>query len=261
MTLKLGFHQSDTELSILDFAVVAAFAAAAVAVWAAWEMRVSFFQSRWDSPKTTALVLFAVAAVLDSPWRLLSEQSLPLAGRYYFLAAVGHLCYLAACAAGLKYIYLRLLPDEATGLLMRRRIVPLVMIAVAILAVSFSATPLTASLSADHLYLVRPDGWLTIYWFTFYGALTLMLLAGMYGLNRLRADPRSVKLGLLLTALAMGVLASVLRMVGLVIGYPESVGVYAWSLGHGAIAVGAVAVVQSWRHRLSAMMRPDGDSV
>lgn len=249
-------------MTILAIAnVVAAFAAASVAAWALWEMRVTSFRSRWDFPKTTSLILFAVAAVLDSPWRVLSEQSFALTGRSYFFAAVGHCCYLAGGAAGLKYVYLRLLPDEAIGPLMRRRLVPLVMIAVAIMAVSFSATPLTVSLSADHLYLVRPDGWLMVYWITFYGALTAMLLAGMYGLNRMRSDPRSVKLEWLLTALGMGVLSAVLSLVGLAVGHLDSVRLFAGPLAYAAIAVGAVAVVLSWRHRLSSMMRPDDDSV
>lgn len=227
-----------------------------VAAWAAWELRLTTFRSRWDSPKTTALILFVLAAVLDSPWRVMSEASSSYTGRFYFLTVIGHICYLAACASGLKYIYLRLLPDAAIGPLVRRRLVPTVFTAAAIMVVAFTASPLTASMSADHLFLVRPDGWLKLYWLTFYGTLTTILLAAMYGLNRLRSDPRSVQLSLLLTSLGLGALSAVVSGVGLLSGHGESVRLFAWPLTYAAIALGAVAVVLSWRHRVGTMLQP-----
>jgi Kef-type K+ transport system membrane component KefB len=227
-----------------------------VAAWATWELRLTTFRSRWDSPKTTALILFMLAAVLDSPWRAMSEASFSYTGRFYFFTVIGHVCYLAACASGLKYIYLRLLPDAEIGPFVRRRLVPAVFVASAIMVVTFTASPLTASMSSDHLYLVRPDGWLTIYWLTFYGTLATILLAGMYGLNRLRADPRSVQLNLLLTSLGLGALSAVISLVGLLSGHGESVRLFAWPLAYAAIAVGAVALVLSWRHRVGTMLQP-----
>lgn len=227
-----------------------------VAAWAVWELRLTTFGSRWDSPKTTALILFGLGAVLDSPWRLMSEASYGLTGRFYFFAVIGHVCYLAACASGLKYIYLRLLPDAAIGPLVRKRLVPGVVAASAIMVLAFVASPLTSTLSADHLYLVRPDGWLKLYWFTYYATLTTILVAAMYGLNRLRADPRSVMLKLLLTSLALGTLSAVISGWGVLAGHAESVRMFSWPIAYSAIAVGAVAVVLSWRHRVWTMLRP-----
>lgn len=235
--------------------IIANLVAVLVAAWATWELRLTTFRSRWDSPKTTALILFILAAVLDSPWRMMSEASVSLTGRFYFFAVIGHVCYLAACASGLKYIYLRLLPDAAVGPFVRRRLVPAVFLAAAIMVVAFSASPLTSSLSADHLYLVRPDGWLKLYWLTYYGTLTTILAFGMYGLNRLRADPRSVMLNLLLTSLALGASSAVVSGVGLLSGNAQSVRLFAWPLAYAAIAVGAVALVLSWRHRVWAMLQ------
>lgn len=235
---------------------VANIVAVLVAAWAAWELRVTAVRSRWDSPKTFAVILFGAAALLDSPWRMMSEASFSLTGRYYFFAVIGHIFYIAACASGVTYIYLRLLPDAAIGPFVRRRLIPAVGCASAVMVVAFVASPLTSSLSADHLYLVRPDGWLKVYWLTYYGTLTAMLLVAMYGLNRLRADPRSVMLKLLLTALALGVLSSLVSVVGLLNGHNESARLLAWPLGYAGIAVGAVAVVIAWRHRVWSMLRP-----
>lgn len=239
--------------------VIANIVAVLVAAWAAWELRLTTFRSRWDSPKTMALILFALAAVLDSPWRLMSEASFSLTGRFYFLSVIGHICYLAACASGVKYIYLRLLPDAAIGPFVRRRLIPAVAGASAVMVVAFVASPLTSSLTADHLYLVRPGGWLKLYWLTFYGTLITILLVAMYGLHRLRADPRSVMLNLLQASLALGTLSAALSAVGLFTGHNETARLYAWPLTYAAIAVGAVAVVIAWRHRVWSMLRPRDD--
>lgn len=245
-----------SNFTTMKILAVANAVAVLVACWAAWELRLTTFASRWDSPKTAALLLFVLAAVLDSPWRLMSEASYSLTGRFFFFTVVGHVCYLAACASGLKYIYLRLLPDAAIGPLVRKRLVPAVAGAAAAMVIAFTASSRTASLSADHLFLVRPDGWLRLYWLTFYATLTTILLVAMYGLNRLRADPRSVMLKLLLTSLALGALSAVISGWGVLAGHAESVRLFAWPIAYSAIAVGAVAVVLSWRHRVWTMLRP-----
>lgn len=243
----------------MQILVIANIAAIVLAVWGVWEFRITSIRSRWDAPKSTALVLFAVGALLDSPLRVMSEASLSLTGRYYFFTVIGQICYLTACASGVTYIYLRLLPDEAIGPFVRRRLVPAVAFAAAIMVITFIASPRTASLSADHLYMVRPDSWLAAYWFTFYGTLLTILVIAMFGLNRLRTDPRSVMLNLLLTSLALGVLSVLASALGLVIGRNESMRLIAWPLTYAAIAVGSVAVVIAWRHRVWSMLRPPDD--
>jgi hypothetical protein len=235
--------------------LIANVAALLIAVWAVWECRHSF-RSRWDSPRTMALMFFGIGVALDSPWRAFSEVQSPLAGRYYFLTLIGHICYLVAGALGDKFIYLRLLPDSAIGPFMRTRILPLILLAATVMVVSFAASPVTAALTADQLYLLRPDGWLTVYWLTYYATMTAVLVIAMYGVNKLRTDPRSVMLNLLLAALVLAALSCVASAWGVLGGRSESIRLLAWPIAYVAISAGAVAVVVAWRHRADSMLRP-----
>jgi hypothetical protein len=65
-----------------------------------------------------------------------------------------------------------------------------------------------------------------------------------------------VQLNLLLTSLGLGALSAVISLVGLLSGHGESVRLFAWPLAYAAVAVGAVAVVLSWRHRVWTMLQP-----
>lgn len=236
--------------------VIANIVAVLVAAWAAWEFHLTTHRSGWDSPKTAALVFFALGALLDSPWQALSESSFSMTGRYYFFTVVGHICYLVAAASGVKYIYLRLLPDEVVIRLARTRMTPLLIVAIITMVVCFVASPRTSSLTAEHLYLVRADGWLLLYWMTFYVALVSLLLLAIYGVNRLRTDPRSVMLNLLMVSLGLGALSCIVSGLGIATGHTETTRLVGWPIAYAAIAVGSVAVVLAWRHRVWAMLRP-----
>lgn len=233
--------------------VIANIVALLIAVWAVWECRLSF-RSRWDAPRTWALVFFTLGVALDSPWRAFTEIS--IAGRYYGMTVLGHICYLIAGALGNKFIYLRLLPDESIGPFMRRRIVPIVLVAVAIMLCAFAASPMTRSLTADQLYLVPLDGWLTVYWVTYFGTLTGLFLFGIYGVNRLRADPRSVMLNLLLVSLTLAAVSCVAGAWGVLVHRNEGMRLVAWPIAYAAITAGAIAVVFAWRHRIDSMLKP-----
>lgn len=224
-----------------------------IAVWAVWQCRFSF-RSHWDAPRTVALVFFALGVALDSPWRAFSEVS--LAGRYYTLTVIGHICYLIAGALGNKFIYIRLLPDTAIGPFMRTRIFPLILGAALVMVFSFGASPLTATMTADQLYLVRADGWLTVYWITYNTTLTVLFALGFYGVNRLRTDPRAVMLNLLLASLALAALSCVAGIWGVLAGLNEDVRLFAWPIAYAAIGTGSIAVVVSWRHRVKSMFNP-----
>lgn len=238
----------------MSIVVLANLIAVAVAVWAVWELGLISLASRYDSSKSATLILFALGAALDSPLRVLGEASQSLTGRYYVLTVIGHICYLFAAASGVKYIYLRLLPEPDINLFVKVRAATPTLLAAAMMVVFFMSTPLPIAGGADHLYLVRPDGWLAAYWTTFYGTLTGLLVTAMYGVNRLRADPRSVMLNLLLCSLGLGVLSIVGSAVGLLTGRNEEVRHYAWPLTYAAIAVGSLAVVFAWRHRIRMML-------
>lgn len=236
--------------------VLANVAVLLIAVWAVWECRASF-RSRWDAPRTLALVFFGFGVALDSPWRAFSEVS--MAGRFYVLTLIGHICYLTAGALGNKFIYLRLLPDAAIGPFMRTRIVPMILVAATIMVVAFAVSPSTSVLTADQLYLVHADGWLTLYWLTYYAALTSLFLVGVYGVDRLRTDPRSVMLNLLLVSLVLAALSCIASAWGIVDGRNEQTRLVAWPVAYLAIGAGSVAVVYAWRHRVKLMLQPPAE--
>lgn len=234
--------------------VLANVIAVSVALWALWELRLTSFGSRYDSPKSLTLILFALGALLDSPSREAARMSYSVLGRDYFLTVAGHICYLCAAAVGVKYIYLRLLPEPQITRFVKRRTVPAVAIAAAVMVVCFTASPRIRTMTDDHFYLVHPDGWLALYWTAFYSTLAGLLLVAMYGVYQLRADPRSVKLNLLMTSLGLGLLSVAGSAWGLISGRNEEVRLYAWPLTYGAIAIGALAVVLSWRRRVAELL-------
>lgn len=228
----------------------------AVTLWAVWERRLTF-QSRWDFPNTAAITLFGAGAVLDSPLRAMSEASFASTGRYYLLVLVGHACYLGACVMGNKAVYLRLLPDSTVDRLIKG-LVRAVWTAVAVMAVALLVSPRSRLLTADHLYQVDADGWLTLYWMTYYGATTALIAVAMYGVSRLRRDHRSVMMDLLALALILGLLSSVGSAIGVLNGWNETTRLWAWPILYAAIIAGMVALVASWRHRVGSMLRPAG---
>lgn len=237
----------------MTYLLIANVAALAVAVWAIWACRHSF-RSRWDAPRTWALVFFALGAALDSPWRAFSEVS--VGGHHYVLTVIGHLCYLIAAGLGDTFIYLRLLPDPVVRGFVRRLIVPIIVVAGSVMVIAFAASPATASLSAPLLYLVRVDGWLTVYWLTYFGAVIALFGIGIFGVHRLRPDPRSVMLNLLQVALILAVVSAIASAWGILSGTNETTRLVAWPIVYVAISAGALAVVHAWRHRVRSMLRP-----
>lgn len=125
--------------------------------------------------------------------------------------------------------------------------------------VLFVASPVTSTLTADQLYLIRPDRWLTVYWITYYATMTALFVIGLFGVNRLRTDPRSVMLNLLMASLALAALPCVASALGVLNGRNESTRLVAWSIAYAAIGAGSVAVVVAWRHRVQSMLRPPVD--
>jgi hypothetical protein len=229
--------------------------AVAVAAWAVWECRASF-GSRWDASRTAGIVFFGAGAALDSPFRAMSEASFTLVERYYASTVLGHICYLIGSMNGIKFIYLRLLPDEQVQRFIGRVIAPVIAVASAVMVGAFFASPLTSTLTAGYLYSVPADGWLTLYWLTYFATGLALLLVAACGVNRLRSDPRSVMLNLLLTALLMGSLAVTASAVVLLEGHNTGTRNWVWPIGYAAIVAGSVAVVLAWRRRVRTMFDP-----
>lgn len=226
-----------------------------VMAWAVWERRLTF-QSRYDFPNTAAVALFGLGAALDSPWPAVSAASHALTGHYYAFMVLGHFCYMAGAAMGIKSVYMRLMPDDAIGPFLRRRIVLPILGAAAIMVISFAASPATSSLSVDHLYLASPDRWLTIYWVVHFGTITWLGIVVSYGVSRLRGDPRSVMLNPMLVSLVLAALAGVVIAVGLVLGHGQDVRIVGWLVVYGSFIGGAVSSALQWRHRVQSLLRP-----
>lgn len=225
-----------------------------IAAWAIWERRLTF-QSQSDSPITYGILLFGLGAALDSPWPGVAAASYPLTGKYYLLMALGHICYLSGAAMGIKATYLRLVPDDAIGPFMRTRIAPLIAVAAILMAGCLVASPVTSTMPAAHLYLVKPDTWLSVYWIIFLGTFIVLELISMFGVNRLRSDPRSVMVNLLLASQFVGTLAILFIAFGILTNRSEIPRILVWPFAYAGIIGGAIAAVVSWRHRVASMFR------
>ncbi|MBU3749716.1 MAG: hypothetical protein FGM52_04570 [Mycobacterium sp.] len=223
-----------------------------VAAWAVWARRLTF-RSRWDSSITYGIVLFGMGAALDSPWPGVATASYSLTGKYYLLMFVGQVCSLSGGAMGIRDLYQRLLPDNALEPFMRNWIAPMIGAASVVMLICLLSSPVTSTMPAQHLYLVRPDGWLTVYWIAFVGVFFALAVIAMFGANRLRADPRSVTATRQLLCLAVGSLAIVLVGFGIVTHRPEIPLLLVWPCAYAAIIGGAITAVTSWRHRLSSL--------
>ena len=227
-----------------------------VAAWAVWERRLAF-RSRWDAPITWGIGLFGVGAALDSPWPDMAAASYPWTGKYFLLNTLGQICYLMGAAMGTKTIFLRLLSDDAIGPFMRRRIYPGIAAVATVMLTCLVASPVSSAMSAAHLYLMKPDGWLTVYWVDFLGGMMAMGVVSIYGLVSLRADPRSVMLNLLIASEVLGLFAIAAIGFGVLTDNDEIVRVLVWPCAYAGIIGGAMAAVYAWRHRIAMLTTPD----
>lgn len=235
-------------------------AVAVLTVWAVWVRR-DTLTSRWDRPNTVAIGLIGAGAVLDSPWPGIARASYDLTGKFYLFNTVGHVVYLSALALSLVALYRRLASDEAVDNFMRTWIIPLVSGASLVMVIAVTLSPATSVLSAYHLYLVAPDGWLSLYWCVDLGTLLMLLAISNFGLIRARSDRRSRMVDMLAAGTGVGVLAGIAMVAGLLSQPSEFVPALVWPLTYLATAATAIAHVVAWRHRVGALWstpRPQG---
>ena len=229
-----------------------------VAAWALWVRR-DPAHSRWDRPISAGIALFAVGAVLDSPWAGAAAASFPITGKFYLLNCAGHISYLLGATRGLKAVAQRLMPDDAIGPFMRTRILTPVLLAAVVMLVCLLASPRTSEMPAANLYFVTPDGWLVAYWAVYFLTLTGLNAVAVNGAFRLRSGPRSSTHDLLVGATALGTLACWGFFAAIVTGQHGLIENLAWPGSQIAIIIGAIACALSWRHRraeLSERMNP-----
>lgn len=225
-----------------------------VAGWALWVRR-SSFHSRWDAPITAGVALYGLAVALDSPWPGMAAASYPVTGKYYLLPALGHLCYLVGTAAGVKSVFIRLLPDGDIAPFMRTRITPAVTLAGAVMAVCVIASPVTSRIPADHLYGVPLDGWLRVYFITFFATFVALLWTAVFGGYRLREDPHSGAVVPLMWTASIGSLACLAALSGILRGRSEIVATWAWPVSYLATAAASVVCAVFWRRRIADLTR------
>ena len=221
--------------------------------WVVWERRLTF-GSPFDAPITIGTVLFGAGVVLTSPWPVVAGFPFPFIGRYFALIVVGQFCFLAATGFGIKAVYMRLLPDEAVGAFMRRRIAPLIAVASAALVICFIASSLTVTGPVDRPSFGSLDGWLAASWIVYFGTLAMLGLILSYGVARLRRDPRSVMLRILLPSLVIASLSAVVIGYSVVSRGNVNVWVAVWLINYVAFIGTAMAFMMQWRRRVRALL-------
>ncbi len=221
-------------------------------VWALWVRR-DTFHSRWDAPITAGAALYGLGAVLDTPWPQAASLSFAITGKYFLLSTLGHISYLVGSAVGLKSVYIRLLPDDAIGPFMRTRVFPLVYAAAGIMLVSVIASPVTATMAADHLNLITPDGWLTLYFATYYLTMSLLMGLAIYGGLQLRCDESHGVVDALIGVAVVGTLSCLATLTAVLTGRTSFVIEVAWPVAYAATTAAALICALSWRRRTSLL--------
>jgi hypothetical protein len=222
-------------------------------VWVVWERRLTF-GSRFDSPITIGTVLFGAGVGLTSPWPVVAGFPFPFTGKYFAVVVVGQFCFLAAIAFGIKAVYLRLLADEAMNRFFRRWIVPLIAVASVALVICFVASSLTLPRPVDQPSFGTLDRWLAASWLVYFGILAVLGLILSYGVARLRRDPRSVMLRILLLSMVPASLSAVVIGYALVSSGDVNVWIAAWLVNYAAFFGTAIAFVMQWRRRVRALL-------
>ena len=222
-------------------------------VMVVWERRLTF-GSPYDSPITIGTVLFGAGVGLTSPWPVAAGVPFPFTGKYFVLIVIGQFSFLAATAFGIKAVYLRLLPDEAVDPFMRKRIAPLIAIASVALVICFVRSSLTLSGPVDGPSFATLDGWLAVSWLVYFGFLAMLGLILSYGVARLRRDPRSVMLRILLLSLLLASLSAVVIAYTLVSSGHVSTWTAVWMINYAAFFGTAIAFGMQWRRRVRALL-------
>ncbi len=233
--------------------------AVSAAAWALWVRRHSF-GSKWDAGITVGVALYGLGSVLDSPWPVASAASQPLTAKYYLLPVLGHICYLAGTAVGLKSFYVRLLPDAEIGRFMKTWIVPVVAAAAAVMLLCAIASPVTSSMTAASLYGVHHDGWLRVYFTTYFVSVILLLWAALFGGVRLWRAPNSGAAVPLMGIALIGSVACLGHLIAILSSHNHAAPALALSGGYLATTVTALACGIYWHRRVTDLTRaPQAD--
>ncbi len=218
------------------------------ACWALWVRRDSF-GSRWDAGITIGVALYGLGSALESPWAEVSAASFPLTGKYYLLPVLGNISYLAGTAIGLKSFYVRLLPDAEIGRFMRTWIAPVVGVAAAVMMICAIASPATSAMPGVTLYDDPADGWLRVYFATYFLSVTMLLWAAVFGGYRLREGSNTGAVGPLMAIASIGSIACLAHLIAVLSGHANA----AFALSGGYLATTATALSSAiyWRRRVS----------
>ncbi len=234
--------------------------AVSLAAWAVWVRRVSI-GAPWDVGITVGVALYGLGSTLESPWPQMAAASFALTGKYYLLPVLGNISYLAGTAIGLKSFYIRLMPDDEISPFMKTWIAPVVAVAAAAMLLCAIASPATSGMPAATLYGVPPDGWLRMYFITYFLSVTALLWAAIFGGWRLRRHPRPGAVVPLMVIAALGSLACLGHLVAiLTVGNHPLVAVLALGGGYLATAFTALVAGVFWRRRITDLLGPSAEA-
>ena len=222
------------------------------AAWALWVRRHSF-GSKWDGAITVGVALYGLGSALESPWPSAASASFPLTGKYYLIPVLGQISYLAGTAVGLKSFYVRLLPDDEIGRFMKSWVLPAVAVPAALMLLCALASPGTSSMVSDHLYGVPLDGWLRVYFATYFLSVTALLWAAVFGGVQLRREPDSGAAVPLMTIAATGSIACLGLLSAVLSGHGADVAELALIGGYAATTVTSLACGIYWRRRVAEL--------
>lgn len=223
-------------------------------IYAVWIRRMSF-GSRWDAPLTVGVALYAAASALDAPWPDIAASSYPFTGKYYLLNTVGHICFLAGNAAGLRSVFMRLLPDDEIGTFMGTLVKPVVAIAATVMLVCVSASPITSAMPAHYLYAVPLDGWLRLYFCVYFLTMTATLWLAVFGGVRINLAPPGP--GPAVPLLATATIGSVacLGFLTAILNGRADVITTLWPLAYLTTTAAALTCAFAWRRRMATLNR------
>ena len=224
-------------------------AALAIQAYSLWVRR-DTWRSDWEIGATAAIALEVGALVLMSPWASLAlgPPLYRLTGLWNVQTMLGHLCLIAAIAAIIYHVLIRLADEAQVHVLFHTYVVVPLRFGVLLLLATF-----VIAREGYHHDLLTGDAtglWLTSYWLIVGGL--VIYLSGYVGrlLLILRTDPRAAgTVDFYLVSGSCGVIAASLQMATAWTRIDVTVAV--WAFVCLAVSVFAYGSARSWQAKVA----------
>lgn len=221
----------------------------AIVAYSLWVRRHTW-RSHWEVGASLGILLDGCALLLMSPWaaRTLGPPLYRLTGLWNLQTMLGHVCLIAAIAAIIYHVLVRLAEGSQMRALFRRRIRMPVRLGLVLLVATFVIAD--EEYHADLFSASANSFWLTAYWLV---AGSLVIYLSGYGgrvLLILRSDPRATATAhTYLVSAVFGVLASVLQMT--TAWTTADVSPAVWLFACLGVAVFACGAARSWQAKVA----------